>query len=129
MVVQVPSGELTGRDSARDCVEQPQYAFSNRTPAFKNRVMHDLVQKDREIENRQTLEERERHPDQRIFEPNESPGGARQDGELPSCDDEVAPRSLPVEFAHLVARDSSAQLSSERNRVLRVIVGLHRELY
>ena len=125
MMVQVPSGELAGRDSAWDCIEQPKYSFGKWPPPFKNRVMHDLVQKDREIENRQTLNQRERHPNERILEANQSPGGDCQDGELSSCDREVPPRGLAVQLAHLVARDSRAQLSSECNRVLGVVVGLH----
>jgi hypothetical protein len=44
---------------------------------------------------------------------------------LSSCHQEVAPRDLPVQFAHLLARDGGTQLSSKRNRVLGVVMGFH----
>jgi hypothetical protein len=126
MMIQMPSGELARRNSAWNGVEQPKHSFRDRTPPFEDRVMYDLMQKDREIEDGEPLHERERHPDQRILEPNQSPGGKPQNGKLPGCDEEVPPRSLAVEFPHLLARDGLAQLSSERNGVLGVVMGFHR---
>src|SRR6185436_19847747 len=128
MMIQVPPRELTGGDAARNGVQQTEDSLRHGAAAFENRVMDDFVQKNGEVKDRQTLNKRQRYPDERILESNQSPRGERQDGELSSCNDEMPPGILPVQFAHLVARDRCAQLSSERHSVLGVVVGLHREL-
>lgn len=125
MMIQMPSRELARRDSTWNRVKQPKHSFRGWPPPFEDRVMHDLMQKDREIKDRQPLDERERHPDQRILEPNQSPRREPQNRELPSCDEEVPRCRFAVEFPHLLARDGRAELSSERNRVLGVVVGFH----
>ena len=53
----------------------------------------------------------ERDPDQRVVETDEPPGGEREQRELPRGHDEVAGGGLPVEVAHLLARDGFAELS------------------
>src|SRR5262245_62142816 len=88
--------------------------------------MDDLVEQDCEIENGQPLHERQWDPNQWIVEPDEAPRGDTEYRKLPGCDQEMPERGLLVKFAHLVARDGFAQLSPERNRVLRVVMGLHR---
>ena len=81
-------------------------------PLVEDRVMHHLVQKHREVEDGEALNEGERNLDQWILEVDERPGGERKKTELPGRDDEVARRRLPVKLAHQVTRDRSAQLSA-----------------
>ena len=100
----------------------PSSALGERTAAVEDRVVHDLVQQDREVEDRESLHERQRDPDQRVLEMDESPGGAGENRELPHGDDAVPPAGLAVELAHNVAGQGFAKLSSERNRVLRVVM-------
>ncbi len=88
-------------------------------------MVHDLVQQNGEVEDREPLDDGERNPDQRVLEPDQRPGRQRQDAELPHRDGEVPPRGFLVQLPHLLARDGSAQLSTERGRVRGVIVGLH----
>jgi hypothetical protein len=125
MMIQVPSRELAGGDAAWNRVQQPEDPLGYWAAPRENRVMYDLVEKDREVKDRQSLNERQRYPDQRILEPNQAPRGERKNAELSSCDDEMPPGTLLVQLAHLVARDRRAELSSERNGVLGIIVGLH----
>src|SRR4029453_4125066 len=125
MMIQMPSRELAGHSPAWNRIEQPEDPLGHWPPPCKNRVMHDLVQENREVKDRQSLNECQRYPDQGILETNQAPRGERENAELSSCHDEMPPGNLLVELAHLVARDRSAQLSSERYRVLGVIVGLH----
>src|SRR6185503_6488732 len=118
MMIQVPSRELAGGDPAWNRIEQPEDPLGHRPATREDRVMHDLVEKNREVKDRQSLNKRQRYPDQRILEPNQAPRGERENAELSSCHHEMPPGSLLVEVAHLVARDRSAQLSSERDRML-----------
>ena len=74
-----------------------------------------------------SLDERQRHPDERVVETDEAPGREREDRKLSRCHGEVPPRALLVELAHLFARKRRAKLSSERNRVLREVMGFHRD--
>jgi len=78
------------------------------------------VQQHREIEDGEPLDERERDPDQRLLETDESPRREAEDRELADADREVPDGLFLVEIAHLRARDRSAQLGPERSRVLRV---------
>src|SRR4051812_14560449 len=94
MMIQMPPRKLTCRDSAWNRIQQREDPLGCGTPAVKNRVMHDLMQKYREVENRESLNQRQRYPDQGIFESDQSPRRESQHRELSSRDDEVAPRTL-----------------------------------
>ena len=63
---------------------------SARLAPLEDRVVHDLVQQDREVEDREPLHERERDPDQRILEADQSPGRQAEDRELPGRNQQVA---------------------------------------
>ena len=94
-------------------------------PPLEDRVVHDLVQQHREVEDREALDERERDPDERVRERISAQVAERQDRELPRGDGEMARRRLPVQLAHLVARQRGAELGAELRRPLAVIVRLH----
>jgi hypothetical protein len=79
------------------------------------------MQQDREIEDREPLDQRERQPNQRVIEPNQGPGGKGENRKLPGCHDPVPPREFLVQLAHQVARNRGAKLSAERTGVLGVM--------
>ena len=125
MVIQVPPRELARGDSTGDCVQQTEDPLGHRPAPLENRVVDDLVQENREVENRQSLDQRQRHPDERVVEMDESPRRERQNGKLARRHGKMAKGGLPVKHAQLVARNGFAQLSPKSNRVLREVVGLH----
>jgi hypothetical protein len=125
VMVQVPPRELARRDSTGNGVQQTQDPFGGWPAPLENRVVDDLVKQNREVENRESLNERQRNPDEWVVEMDESPRRQPKHGKLPRRHGEVAKGGLPVKLAHLVARNGFAQLSPERNRMLREIVGLH----
>jgi hypothetical protein len=125
MVIQMPARELACRNSAGNRIQEREDSLGDWPPSFEHGVVNDFVEKNCEIENREALNHGKRDPDQWVLEVHESPGCANQDCELSSCDQEVPRGHFPVQSAHLVARDRLAQLSSERNRMLRVVMRLH----
>src|SRR4051794_29284890 len=131
MMVEVPSGELAGGNSARNRIEQRQNPFHDRAAPLENRVVNDLVQQDGEVENRESLHQRQRHPDEWVVETDEAPRSEREDCKLSRCHRGVPPGIFLVQFAHLFARKRPPKLSSERNRVLRVVMRFHgnKQLY
>src|SRR5262245_31504771 len=124
-MIEVPARELAGRDAAGNRVEQPEHAFGARTAPLENGVMHHFVQQHGEVEHREALYDRERHPDQRMVEPDERPGRRAEDGELSERDREMPCRPLPVQLAHLGPGDGGAELRPQRARMLRVVVRFH----
>src|SRR4051812_7728497 len=131
MMVEVPSGELAGGNSARNRIEQRQNPFHDRAAPLENRVVNDLVQQDGEVENRESLHQRQRHPDEWVVETDEAPRSEREDCKLSRCHRGVPPGIFLVQLAHLFARKRPPKLSSERNRVLRVVMRFHgnKQLY
>ena len=125
VMIEVPARELARGDAARRRVEQPEDPRRQRVRPREHVVMQDLVQQDREVEDREALHERERHPDQRVFEANQSPGRQREDRELPQRDREVPGRRLAMEPPQFVARNGTAELGLELNGMVRVVPGFH----
>ena len=66
VMIEMPAGELARGDAARHGVEPAQRALRGRTPALEDRVVHDLVQQHREVEDGESLHEGQRNPDQRV---------------------------------------------------------------
>src|SRR5207237_4478148 len=93
--------------------------------ARKDRVVHDLVQQHREIEDRKALDEGEGNPDQRILVPDQPPRGERKNAELADRDREVPQWLLLMQIAHLIARNRRAELGPQPSRMLRVMVRFH----
>ena len=73
VMVEMPARELAGRDAARHRVEPCQRALEARAPTLEDGVVHDFVQQHREVEDRESLDERERNPDKRVAEIAMSP--------------------------------------------------------
>src|SRR5688572_30010968 len=121
MMIEVPAGELTRGNAARNRVEPTEDALRRWSPALEHVVVHDLVQKNREIENCESLHDGERDPDERVVEADERPGDERQNRELSCRDEGMAPGRLAVQLTHELARNGRAQLGAQRSRVLRVI--------
>ena len=80
---------------------------------------------DRKFENRQSLDKRERNPDERVVEMDEPPRRQRQNGKLARGHSKVPKGRLLVKHSHLVARNGFAQLRPQSNRVLREVMALH----
>ncbi len=91
-------------------------------PLLEHVVVQHLVQQHREVEHGESLHEGERHPDQRIRECDQSPGGEPQHRELTRRDQQVACRVLRVQRAQRLARNRVGELRPQRRRVLTVIV-------
>jgi hypothetical protein len=111
VMIQMPLRELAGRNAARDRVQQPQKPLRDGSLPLEDDAVDDLVQQDREVENREALHEGQRHPDQRVVEMDEPPRRKPQERELPRRHHEVPGGRLPVEVAHLLTRDGVAELS------------------
>ena len=89
---------------------------------LEDRVMHDLVQEDREIEDGESLHDREGDPDERVLEMDESPGRQPENRELAERDQQMPCAGLSMKDAHLVARDRAPELRPQARGVLRVVV-------
>ena len=89
-MVEVPARELARGNPAWNCIDQPQQALGERVPPLKDRVVHDFVQQDGEIENRESLDDGQGQPYQRILEIDQCPGSESEDGELAHGNDEMA---------------------------------------
>ena len=113
-LAEIPLGVAYSRPSTR---------VANGRAPLEHVVVQHFVQQDGEIEDREALHERERNPDERVLEPDEPPGRQPQDRKLPDRHDEVTDRRLAMERAQHVARDRLAELSLQRHRMLRVVVG------
>ena len=85
-MVQVPPRELACRNAARHRVQKTQQAFRDRMAPLEDRVVDDFVKQDGEVEDREALDYRERDPDERMLEPDQSPrrGPRSQTDELQS---------------------------------------------
>ena len=53
---------------------QREHPLGARAPPIEDRVMHDFVQQHREIEHRESLNERQRYPDDRVRPEDQRPG-------------------------------------------------------
>ena len=126
VVIEMPARELARRDAARHGVEPAERALRGGTPAREDGVVHDLVQQHREVEDGEPLDEHERDPDQRVRDRDKSPGGQREDRELPRRDQAVARGVLLVKGAHLLARQRMAELGPQPSRMLAVMMRFHR---
>src|SRR5919197_6680423 len=125
VVIEMPSRELTRGDPAWNRVKEAEEPLRRRMTPDKDRVVHDLVQQHREIEDRKTLNEGEGNPDERMLVPDQPPGGERQNRELAESDGAVPRWLLSVQIAHLIARNRRAELRPQPNRMLRVMVRFH----
>ena len=96
----------------------PSARSARRTAALEHGVVHDLVQQDGEVEDREALDQGERDPDQRMLEMDETPGRQPEDRELPHRHDPVAPGVLAMQLAQLLPWQGFAQLGLEGHRVL-----------
>jgi hypothetical protein len=86
------------------------------------------MQKDREVEDREALDQGERDPDQRVVKTDERPRGQPENAELTPRHEEVPPPGFPVEFPQLVAGDGCGELSPQRHSMLRIVMGFHQNL-
>ena len=125
VVIEVPARELAGRDPAWRGIEKAEDPRRQRPRSLEHVVVQDLVQQDREVEDRKALDEGQRNPDERVVEGDESPGRRRKDRKLASSDREMTRRGLAMERAQRFARNRLAELSLQFHRVLRVVVGHH----
>ena len=125
VMVEVPARELARRDAARHGVQPAERPLEIWTPSLEHRVMHDLVQQDREVEDREALHEGERNPDERVGEGDQAPRGKPQDGELPRCDQEMTDAALAVERFELVTRNGRGQLCPQSRRMGAVEMAFH----
>ena len=94
VVIQVPARELARRNAAGNRIQEPECPLRAPMAALEHGVVHDLVQQDGEVEDREALNQGERDPDQRMLEMDETPGRQREDCELPHRHDPVAPGVL-----------------------------------
>ena len=85
-------------------------------------MVDDLVQQHGEVEDGEALDERERNPDERIRDGDQSPRRQRQHRELPRRDQQMPSPALGVKGLHLVARQRGAELGPKRRGVLTVMV-------
>ena len=122
MMVEVPARELARRDAARHGIEKPEYPVRERPVAVEHRPVHDLVQQDGEVEDREALDEGEGNPHQRIAEADEYNGRDRKERELTRRDGEMPARRLAVEVPELLAGKRVAQLGPKRHGMLRIEV-------
>src|SRR4051812_38975424 len=90
VMIEVPPRELTRRDPTGRRIQQPEDARRQRSWPLEDVVMQDLVQEDREVENREALHECQRYPNQGMLETNESPRCQSEDRELADADNEMA---------------------------------------
>ena len=81
-----------------------------RMAPLEDRVMHDLVQHHREVEDREPLDQRERNPDQRVVEVDQPPGADSQDTELTGRNQEC--RAADLRCSSRSSSRGSASLSS-----------------
>ena len=68
VVVEVPARELAGRDPAGHGVEEAERAVQPRVAPAEDRVVDDLVEERRHVEEREPLEDGEGDPEQRVRE-------------------------------------------------------------
>src|SRR2546428_7068920 len=125
VMIQMPARELARGHAARHCVEIREDAFPSRARPLEDRVMYDLVQQNREVEDGEALNECQRNPDQRVREADKSPRHETEDCELPGGNEEMTPRRARVELDEKLPRQLAAQLGTKRCRRLAVVVGLH----
>ena len=122
VMIEMPTCELTRRDAARDGIKEAEYAFGPGTGSLENGVMDDLVQQNREVEDGEPLNDRERDPDERTIEMDQSPGAKRDDRKLPRGHGTVPPAGLLMQIAQQGAGESFAQLSFQRCSVPRIVM-------
>ena len=84
VVVEVPARELAGRDAAGHGVEEPEGAIQAGVGAAEDRVVHDLVEERRHVEEGESLEDGEGDPEERVRELPEADAAKGDDGELTS---------------------------------------------
>ena len=116
MVVEVPARELAGRDAARASRRRGRARAPSRARRGpEHRVVDDLVQERRHVEEGEALQDRERDPDQRVLEAASSAVAA--DGDDPEL---ARPRrrrwrgrAARVQRPQLLVGDRVAQLALE----------------
>jgi len=87
--------------------------------------MHHFVEQHREIEDRESLHERQRHPLQRVGDGDETPRSQTQNHELPCRDHRMARCGFRMERTQRFHRQRMPELGPQRRRVLTVMVRLH----
>ena len=125
VMIQMPARELARGHAARHRVEVREEPFPSRARPLEDRMVDDLVQQNREVEDGEALHECQRNPDQRVREADKSPRHETEDCELPGGNEEMTPRRARVELDEKLPRQLAAQLDTKRCRRLAVIVGLH----
>src|SRR5207247_9173254 len=83
------------------------------------------TQQDRKVDHRESMHERQRHPDEWIRPDDESPCGEREDRELPHGNQQVAYAVLLVEGLQLLPWQRPAELGPQCSSVLTVLVVFH----
>jgi len=124
-VIEVPPRELARRDAARRGVQQAQDSRRQRPRTFEDVVVQDFVKKDREIEDRESLHERQRDPNQGVLETDESPRRKAEDRKLTDPHNEVTNGGFLMERAQLISGQGLRQIGLERHRMPGVVVGFH----
>src|SRR5262249_27222007 len=105
-------------------VEPRERALEPETPAIEDGVVHDLVQQHREVEDRESLDERQRNPDERVRAGDEPPRCERQDEELAARDYQVPRGALLVQRLQLGSCERRGELGAKRGGVSTVEVAL-----
>ena len=88
-------------------------------------MVDNLVQKYREVEDGESLDQYQRNPEERMLEADERDGRQPENRKLARGDEQVPGRRLPVQLTQSVARYDLAKLRLERDGAPAVKVCLH----
>ena len=86
--------------------------------------MKDLVQKKREIEKRDSQDERQRDPNDGMLDSHESPHRQHDDENLPERDDEMTSDGFSMERPKLIVWNGASQFRLQLHRMPGVVMSL-----
>ena len=118
MVIEVPAAELARRNAAGNGIQESEQPLRARAASLEDGVVHDFMQQDGEVEDREALHQGQGNPDQRMLEMDEAPGRQCENRELSHSDNPVPPGVLAVQSAQFFPRQGFAQLGLESHRGL-----------
>ena len=122
VVVEVPAGELAGRDAAGDRVGEAEDAFHPGS-AGEDRAVDDLVQQGRHVEEGEALEDGEGDPEERVGRRARGPGRRGRRSRTGGPHRGGAGRAADVQRPELRSGDRRLKLALERGDLLPVVVG------
>src|SRR5713226_170242 len=99
VMIEMPPRELACGYPAGHCVQPSQRALKGRMTAIEDGVVHDLVQEYCEVEDRESLYERQGDPYEWMSECHEPPGRQPENQKLPAGDGQMPQRALLMQGA------------------------------